>query len=208
LAPSAPSDGPRNSALPPSTWLRAVAHADRALALVTEIPAALLVLCEIVVLLCGVISRYALHRPLTWSDELASMMFLWLAMLGAVIAFRRSAHMRMTALVDMASPQTRAFLDLVGVVAAGTFLLLIGHQAFEFAAEEMIVTTPSLEISNVWRAAALPCGIALMGVAAALKLAEVTDWKRLAAAVALTAVAVVGLTAMRPMFQDLGNITC
>ena len=172
----------------------------------TEVPAALLVLVEIGVLFSGVVSRYALHRPLTWSDELASMLFLWLAMLGAVVAFRRSSHMRMTALVDMASPSTRAFLDLMGVVAAGTFLLLIGHPAFEFASEEAIVTTPSLEISNAWRAAALPCGITLMGVAAALKLAEVTDWKRLAAALGLAATTVAVLVAMSPLFQNLGNL--
>ena len=35
--------------------------------------------------------------PLIWSDELASILFLWLAMLGAVIALRRGEHMRLTA---------------------------------------------------------------------------------------------------------------
>ena len=75
---------------------------DSTLGHLVEIPAALLVLAEIVVLLAGVTSRYLLHAPLVWSDELASMLFLWLAMLGAVIALRRGEHMRMTALVGMA----------------------------------------------------------------------------------------------------------
>ncbi len=179
---------------------------DRVLAVLTEVPAAILVLVEILVLFSGVVSRYVLQKPLTWSDELAAILFLWLAMLGAVIALRRSSHMRMTALVDLASPGTRALLDLVGVVAAGTFLLLVGHPSYEFASEEVIVLTPSMGISNVWRAAALPCGIALMGVAAALKLAEVADWRRLLAAVGLVAVAVASLYAMRPLFQGLGNL--
>ena len=52
-----------------------------------EIPAALLVVAEIVILFAGVVARYGLHRPLIWSDELASILFLWLAMLGAVVAF-------------------------------------------------------------------------------------------------------------------------
>ena len=46
--------------------------------------AALLVLAEVVVLLMGVTSRYVIHQPLVWSDELASILFLWLAMLGGV----------------------------------------------------------------------------------------------------------------------------
>ena len=145
-----------------SVWLRTVAKIDTFLAFVTEVPAAILVFLEIIVLFSGVISRYALHRPLTWSDELASVMFLWLAMLGAVIAFRRAAHMRMTALVDLASPEKREFFDLLGVVAGATFLALVGYPAFEFALDEAIVTSPSLEISNAWRASALPVGILLM----------------------------------------------
>src|SRR5512133_1873305 len=90
-----------------------------------EIPAALLVVAEIVVLLAGVTGRYVFHEPLIWSDELASMLFLWLAMLGSVIALRRGEHMRMTAFVAMGSPRTRAFLDVLAVVAALAFLLLI-----------------------------------------------------------------------------------
>ena len=71
-------------------------------------PAGLLVLADIVVLFAGVFSRFVLHNPLVWSDELASILFLWLAMLGAVIALRRGEHMRMTALVEPARAVARA----------------------------------------------------------------------------------------------------
>ncbi|MDB5856414.1 MAG: transporter permease [Ramlibacter sp.] len=187
-------------------WRRAVAIIDRFLGFASEIPAAILVLVEIIVLFSGVVSRYVLHRPLTWSDELASILFLWLAMFGAVIALRRSEHMRMTALVDMASPGVRAFLDVLAAVAATAFLLLIAHPAFDFAYEEMVVTSPSLEISNAWRAAALPIGVALMVLSALVKLAEVTDWRRLLGAVVLVAAAMGALYAIGPVFEGLGNI--
>ena len=72
---------------------------------VVEIVAALLIAAEIVILFAGVISRYFLQQPLVWSDELASLLFLWLASLGAVVAFRRNEHMRMTALVGMMLPR-------------------------------------------------------------------------------------------------------
>src|SRR4051794_2127454 len=86
---------------------------DASLGMLVEIPAALLVIAEIVILFAGVVARYGLHRPLIWSDELASILFLWLAMLGAVVAFRRAEHMRMTAVVASAKPATRAYLDVV-----------------------------------------------------------------------------------------------
>ncbi|MFD0934827.1 TRAP transporter small permease subunit, partial [Methylobacterium trifolii] len=60
-------------------WVRA---ADRTLGVAVEATAASLVVAEVVVLLGGVVSRYVFHRPLVWSDELASILFLWLAMLG------------------------------------------------------------------------------------------------------------------------------
>src|ERR1700687_5125168 len=74
---------------------RRFARLDRILALATEVPAAVLVSVEILVLLAGVVSRYVFNRPLTWTDELASILFLWLALLGAVLALRRDEHMRL-----------------------------------------------------------------------------------------------------------------
>src|ERR1700761_9466040 len=133
-----------------------------------EIPAAILVVAEIVILFAGVIARYVLHQPLIWSDELASMLFLWLAMLGAAVAFRRAEHMRMTAVIGSAPPRGRAYLDVVATCAAPAFLLLIVPPAYEYAYEESFITTPALQISNTWRAAALPVGVCLMAAFAGL----------------------------------------
>src|SRR6476659_8572073 len=148
---------------------------DASLAMLVEIPAALLVTAEIVILFAGVVARYGLHRPLIWSDELASILFLWLAMLGAAVAFRRSEHMRMTAIVARAGIGMRAYLDAVATCAALAFLLMIVWPAFDYAYEESFITTPALQISNIWRAAALPAGVCLMGLFALLRLARTAD---------------------------------
>src|SRR5947199_7487759 len=111
------------------------ASLEQWLGMLVEIPAALLVVAEIVILFAGVVARYGLHRPLIWSDELASILFLWLAMLGAAVAFRRAEHMRMTAVVASARPATRAYLDVVATSAALGFLLLIAWPAYEYAYE-------------------------------------------------------------------------
>src|ERR1700688_2854460 len=134
------------------------------LAMVVEIPAALLVVAEVVILFAGVVARYGLRSPLIWSDELASILFLWLAMLGAAVAFRRSEHMRMTAMVASARPALRAWLDVLATSAALAFLLMVAWPAYEYAYEESFITTPALQIANSWRAAALPVGIGLMAL--------------------------------------------
>src|SRR3954469_23322423 len=154
-----------------------LAAIEHALGMLVEIPAALLVIAEIVILFAGVVARYALHRPLIWSDELASILFLWLAMLGAAVAFRRAEHMRMTAVVTGAAPATRAYLEVIATAAALAFLLLIAWPACEYAYEESFITTPALQISNIWRAAALPVGIGLMALFALLRLARTGDMR-------------------------------
>ena len=45
-----------------------IASIDQVLGLMVEIPAALLVVAEIVILFAGVVARYGLRQPLVWSD--------------------------------------------------------------------------------------------------------------------------------------------
>jgi tripartite ATP-independent transporter DctM subunit len=183
-----------------------VSPVDAALRHSVEIPAALLVVAEIVVLLAGVIWRYVFHEPLIWSDELASILFLWLAMLGSVIALRLGEHMRMTAFVGMVGPRARAFLDVVAIAAALAFLVLIIEPAYEFAAEEIYITTPALEISNVWRAAALPVGSGLMILTVLLRLLRTTNWRLVLGALALIIAVIAALIALEPVLRGLGNL--
>jgi tripartite ATP-independent transporter DctM subunit len=200
LAAEAPSGRP----LLPSAqiMLTAETYLGRAI----EIVAALLIAAEIVILFAGVISRYFLQRPLVWSDELASLLFLWLASLGAVVAFRRNEHMRMTALVGMTSPRVRGFLEVISIAAALAFLLFIIGPAYEFASEEIDVTTPALELSNAWRSAALPVGIALMALTAVIQLASVRTWKLILVGVGTVVVVAAALTALGPVLRGLGNL--
>src|SRR3984957_14620911 len=184
----------------------ALAEVEHVLGMLVEIPAALLVVAEIVILFAGVVARYGLHSPLIWSDELASILFLWLAMLGAAVAFRRAEHMRMTAVVASARPAMRAYLDLVATCAALAFLLLIAWPSYQYAYEESFITTPALQIPNFWRAAALPVGICLMALFALLRLARWGDLKAVALA-ALSVAALIGIFWLaQPWLRPLGNI--
>ena len=60
---------------------------DGAIGALCEVTGAALVLAETCILFAGVVSRYVFSRALMWTDELANFLFLWLAMLGMVVAF-------------------------------------------------------------------------------------------------------------------------
>ncbi|HSZ95524.1 MAG TPA: TRAP transporter large permease subunit [Bradyrhizobium sp.] len=171
-----------------------------------EIPAALLVVAEIVTLFAGVVARYIVQQPLIWSDELASILFLWLAMLGSVVAFRRAEHMRMTAVVASATPAVRAYLDVVATCAALAFLLFIVGPSYQYAYEESFITTPALQIANSWRAAALPVGICLMMLFAVLRLLRVGDTGLVIKAALSVALLVAVFWLAAPWLRPLGNL--
>jgi tripartite ATP-independent transporter DctM subunit len=183
-----------------------VAVIESSLGAFVEFVAAGLVAAEMAILFSGVLSRYVFNRPLVWSDELASILFLWLAMLGAVIAFRRDEHMRMTACVGMLPPPWRAVLDSFAMAAALAFLMLIAWPTYQYAAYQLPITTSALEITDTWRAAAMPTGIGLMIVFALLRLLRTSSPLTLLASLGAVAAIVALFFAAGPVFLKLGNL--
>ncbi|TMJ54773.1 MAG: TRAP transporter large permease subunit [Alphaproteobacteria bacterium] len=184
---------------------RRFARLDRILALATEIPAAVLVSVEILVLLAGVVSRYVFNRPLTWTDELASILFLWLAMLGAVIALRRDEHMRLGVLVTLAPPRWRGWLETLAAVVVAVFVLEIILPAYNYFDAQWMITTPALEIHDGYRVGAIAVGAVLMLLIAAARLIERSTLAQAAAALAIVAAAALALWLLRPVLMGLGN---
>jgi tripartite ATP-independent transporter DctM subunit len=182
----------------------AVRSLDRLLGLATEPLAAVVVVAEVLVLLTGVVSRFVFNHPLTWSDELASIMFLWLAMLGAAIAQRRGQHMRMTALIGMCSGSLRDTLETAGAAAPALFLLLILIPSYNFAEDQTFVHTPALGLNDAIRAAALPVGVVLMLMASMVRSAD-RGWRNLLFAIAIIAVLAGVLYALGPWIKLIGN---
>src|SRR4051812_30748039 len=181
------------------------ARVESTLGTAVETIVAVLTGVEVIILFAGVVSRYVFHRPLTWSDELASILFLWLAMLGAVVAFRRGEHMRMAMLVNRARPAMLAFFEALAVGTAIAFLALILWPAIEYAIDEIAIVTPALEVPNVWRAAALPVGCALMLVFAAFRLLRFGGLRELVLALLVIVAIGAGLWLLKPLLMAIGN---
>jgi tripartite ATP-independent transporter DctM subunit len=180
-------------------------HAHQGLGSLLGLPVAVLVAAEIAVLLAGVVARYVFHHPLIWSDELASILFLWLAMLGSAVAFQRGEHMRMTAVVGKLDPPKRAFLDVLATAAALVFLLLVLPHAWEYAVEEAMMRTPALDLQNSWRVAAMAAGFGAMALLAVLRLAAVGRPGQVVAAIGLVVAIIVVMTLLQPLWRQIGN---
>ncbi|MBD0415508.1 TRAP transporter large permease [Oryzicola mucosus] len=170
-----------------------------------EAISAVLLLAIIAMLLTGVTSRYIFGRPITWIDEAASIAFLWLAMLGTAIAIDRSEHLRLTLFLAMLSDRRRQFCETLGMVLMGTFLVALMPAAYEYAIEEMDITTSALNIPNGYRVSAIGVGMLLMLGLIVIQLLKSAKLADVLLAVGAVIVIGAGLWFMGPAIKSLGN---
>ena len=165
------------------------ARAEAWLGHAIEAPAAALVVGEVLVLLAGVVMRFIFNSPIPWADELASILFLWLANLGAAVALRRGTHMRTTALVSRWSPRAQSWAEALAIAAPCLMLVILIGPMSEYALDEWVVQTPALSWPNTVRAAAVPVGAAFMIAIGLLRLARQGVADLVGVAVAIAALA-------------------
>lgn len=79
-----------------------------------------------VILTCWqVITRYLLHNPSTWSEELVGYLFAWASLLGASIVTQERGHMNIPILVEHLGKKGQKILNCLGEVIAFLFSAVI-----------------------------------------------------------------------------------
>ena len=117
------------------------------------------------VVFVSVIFRYALNNPLSWGEELASLLFAWITFVGAFVGFRSRSHIAIDTLVVFLPGRVRQGLARLVDVAV---LLLIGlflWQGVGLCLKTWSLEFPAMEISRGYLYLSLPVGACLMGVA-------------------------------------------
>jgi tripartite ATP-independent transporter DctM subunit len=127
-----------------------------------EMLCAALMVGIVVLLFGGVIARYVFSRPVGWIDEAVSLAFIWVAMLGAVLAMHRNEHLRLTMFVDKMNGTMRELFHAFTLVAISAFLIFLIGPAIEHVESEWIVNSPALEIPSGVRVSAIAAGLVLM----------------------------------------------
>ncbi|PYE37326.1 tripartite ATP-independent transporter DctM subunit [Rhizobium sp. PP-F2F-G38] len=178
---------------------------DRLFGHLVEAIAATIVLAEIILLGWATTARYLLHTPLIWSDEVATILFVWMTMLGSVVALRRGQHMRLTAFVRKLSPVWEARANALAMVIVTTLLALMLLPTWEHVEERIISVTPVLQISEAWREAALLVGVVLMLITAADKMLRASSLAQIAVSLLVLAAVFGCFQLAMPWFEDIGN---
>jgi tripartite ATP-independent transporter DctM subunit len=183
---------------------RAAMLLDRAIGLTCEAIGSALVLAEVVILFSGVVSRYVFDRPLFWTDELANALFLWLAMLGVVVALRTNTHMRLTTLVAWLPPLWGRRCSAIASLVVIAFVLEILLPARDYLSQQSFVTLISLQISDAYRVVAILVGMSLAAVIALLRLLETTTPKSFAFGITVVGGVACVLWLLQPVLMAMG----
>lgn len=88
-----------------------------------------------------VFTRYILGKPSSWSEELVSYLFAWMALLGASLVVGERGHMNIPLLVEKVGPTARKvlciFAELVAALFAAVILVYGGVQITNLAMGQM-----------------------------------------------------------------------
>ena len=170
-----------------------------------EILAAGLLVVMICMVLANVFFRYVLAKPLIWGDEVASISFIWMAMLGAALAVDRHEHMRLTVVLPLLPEKLARIVEVAGQVMVCILLLRLLPVAVEYAYEESYVTSPALGLPMSWRASAIPVGIGLMAFLSLIAVIRTKAWGTIAGTLIVTGIAVALMWYLRPTMLSIGN---
>ncbi len=111
-----------------------------------------------------VIMRYVMQDSLSWSEELARYMFIWMVNIGISYGVKKNRHISIDILNTFLSPKKAAVLSIVADLLFMFFAVLIVFYGSEIVRRIGITgqSTPALEIPMKFVYCALPAGFTLV----------------------------------------------
>jgi TRAP-type C4-dicarboxylate transport system permease small subunit len=108
---------------------------------------ALLIAAVLGAVLLGVARRYLFGAPLTWTDELSAVLFVWAVFWTAAFTVPLREHVAFDLLFDLLGPRARRALGIAVSVLVGVALLAALPKTVEFVGFLWRERTPALQ----WR---------------------------------------------------------
>jgi TRAP-type C4-dicarboxylate transport system permease small subunit len=117
-----------------------------------------------VLVIAQVVLRYVFNDPLTWSEEMARIVFIYLSFLGIGAAYGRRRHMSIDALVILLPARMRKAVEFSVVGIATAFLITVIILTARSMAElyRVEITTPALDFPMAFVYLIIPLGLSML----------------------------------------------
>ncbi len=140
----------------------------------------LIAMCLVAIL--QVASRYCFSSPFSWTEEVCTILFVWITFIGASLALKTGEHFAVEVIVEKIPRPWRMPLKLLSCGLILLFSLLLLGFGLRFAVKGLDSITPALEIPRAIPYGAVPVGGLLMlirGIELSMKL--IRSWREPAA---------------------------
>lgn len=140
---------------------RSIQKVDKYLSMIENAVIILGLSAMFLILLAQVIMRYVFSRPLTWSEEAARFIFVYVSFIGISYAYRQKGHIRMEVVVNLFPQAVRRGLEvLINLGTIALFCYMIPF-SFRFIGIQAGVKATATHIPMSIVYTALPLGMAL-----------------------------------------------
>ena len=128
---------------------------------VLEVASGGLLAIESGLVLTGVFFRYVLNSPLYWAEEAARLLLIWLAFVGAALAFQRKHHISMNVVVRWFPRHIQERLEAVVGVVGIAFCLAVVSETASVMASRWTRVSPVMGLPYLLFALPLALGLAI-----------------------------------------------
>ena len=126
-----------------------------------EVFVAILIAAIVVDVVAQVVFRYVLNSSLSWSEELARYIFVWIIFLGTSVAARRKRHIAMQAIACLFPTSMQPWLAAVNLIICIVFFVLFTYFTALLVQNANYELSSALQIPISWVYAAAPIGAVL-----------------------------------------------
>jgi len=136
--------------------------------------AGVLLAVVVVIVLIQVFGRYVLQMSLSWPEELARYVLVWLTIFGVAAAAATRSQIVVDTILELVSPRARRVMEGLGALAGlvAVALLVWTSQPLLFGPASRS-TSPATGIPSFWIYLAIPIGGALLALFALVELAQI-----------------------------------
>ena len=128
----------------------------------------------LVLLLCScllqVFTRFVLNNSLTWTEELARFLFMWVSFLGGALCVKNWSHARITVVADFVPHKVQIVFRLISYIIIVICCFVLITQGFSLIMTVSSQKSPMLRIPMSVFYGACPVGSIFMGIYAILKI--------------------------------------
>jgi TRAP-type transport system small permease protein len=108
--------------------------------------------------LFGVFNRFLFKLPISWVDEIATYLLIWISLVGSAVAIRIGGHVGVGLIVSRLKTGAKTFISWVNVSVILAFLVCLIFLGMRLAIREMGQLGHATRISMFWPFLSIPVG--------------------------------------------------